>query len=232
MMFRYILVVLLFGTGPVFAQGAGGARGSVLTMNGIGQVTGIPDIAVIDIGVELRGATAELALRQNSARMKSVFALLAKSGIAKRDIQTSQFSLFPQWEDQKSPYNKPLQIVGFTVTNGLNVRVRKLEQLGSILDALTKVGANRIQSVRFSIDNDQPYLDAARRAAVVDAIRKAKITAKAAGVSLGEILSISESGSGARTPAFSMRAFAADTVPVSGGELSFTAGVTIRFALE
>ncbi|NOX41788.1 MAG: SIMPL domain-containing protein [Alphaproteobacteria bacterium] len=228
----HILLVLMLSASPVFAQNFTPTSGPVLTMSGIGEALGAPDIALIDIGVELRAPTAEQALRQNSGRMKDVFALLAASGIKPRDIQTSQFSLFPQWEDQKSPYNKPLQIVGFKVTNALNVRVRDLAQLGSILDALTKAGANRIQSVRFSVDNSERYLDAARRAAVVDAIRKAKITAKAAGVSLGAILSISESRTSNPEPVFRMSALAADTVPISGGELKFTAGVTIRFALE
>jgi uncharacterized protein len=226
--YRSLIVFLLFSL-PVFAQ----ESPAVLTMRGAGHVAVPPDTASVSVGVEVKAPTADRALRLNSARMAEILSLLQDRGVKKNDIQTSQFALHPQWSDQSSSYNKPLVITGFVVTNVVDVRVRDLDRLGVVLDSLTKAGANRIQAVRFAITDPGPHLDQARNLAVAEARRKAVLVAKAAGVTLGRILSIDETGGAAPRP--NMRAaaaFASDAVPIAEGELTLSAEVTIRFAIK
>jgi len=225
--FRLLFSLILVLATPVSAQD--GLR--VLTMSATGQVAVAPDMATVSVGVEVEAPTADRALRLNSARMKEVLALLGERGIADKDLQTVQFDVHPQWNNQKTSYDQPLEITGFIATNVVQVRIRQLDLLGPVLDALTKSGANRIQGVRFSVTNPGPYLDQARAAAVHEAIRKAGIYADAAGVTLGAILSIAED-SQTNAPMFRTAAAMADAVPIAEGEVTITASATLRFAFE
>ncbi len=225
--FRLLLVFFLI-SGPVFAEEPQG----VLVSKGVGQVAVAPDVAMISVGVEVQAPTADRALRLNSARMKEVLALLDERGIAPKDIQTTQFSLHPQWQDKKSSYDQPLAIAGFVVTNVVNVRIVNLGMLGAVLDSLTKAGANRIQSVRFLVSEPQPHLDEARQLAIIEARRKALMMAEAAGVTLGPILSIEEAGSGPDPVFRAEAAFVSAAAPIAEGELALSAEVTIRFAIK
>lgn len=211
---------------------AAGERPRVLTMTGTGIVALPPDMAWISIGVEVKSATAEAALSQNSTRMTEIFAMLKNQGIASKDVQTTQLAVHPQWNSQKTSYDKPLSITGYIATNVVQIRLRDLGSLGVVLDSLTKTGANRIQGVRFSVLNPTPHLDQARILAVAEAVRKARLFAKAAGVSLGDILAINETGNEPR-PMFRAKALAmTDEVPIAGGELSLRAEITIQFAID
>lgn len=225
-MFRLILIVLFLFSGPVVAQQETG----VITMRGTGHVAVKPDMATFTVGVEVQAPTADRALRLNSVRMKEVFALLEDRGIAARDIQTSQFSVHPQWNNQTS-LNRPLEITGFVATNTVQVRIRDLALLGSVLDSLTKSGANRIQGVRFTVANPAPHLDEARKKALTEASRKAKLFADAAGVSLGVVLSIQEGGA-TPSPVYRMEAAMSGGAPIAEGEQTLSADVTIRYAIK
>jgi len=228
MVFRAILLGLILMAGPLMA----GQGGSVLTVRGTGVVRVRPDMATVSVGVDVRAPTAAKALHQNTLRMSAVMALLDQKGIAKADIQTRQFSLNPIWDNKGRAYDKPLDIVGFSVSNVVQVRVRALALLGPILDALTKSGANRIQSVQFGITNPTPFLDQARALAVKEAIRKAGLFAAAAGRRVGDIVTLTESGADMRPPlALETRALA-EAVPVAEGELTLQASVTLRVGLR
>ncbi len=228
MKLRLLLIVFTMISHPLGAQ----ESDAVLRVSGIGTVLVAPDMAAISIAVEVFAPTADRALRLNSARMKGIFEVLDQRGIAQRDIQTSQFSLYPRWRDQKLSKTKPLEITGFTVNNALDVNIRNLDLLGSILDSLTRIGANRIQSVRFRTSDPTTPLDRARQAAVADAMRKASLIATAAGRHLGPLRSIDETGQD-RSPVFRAEAaFSEGEVPVAPGELSFTATVTMAFSLN
>ncbi len=228
MIYRLCLGLVLMFAHPAFAQQAQ----AVLTVVGTGQVSAVPDMATISVGVEVEAPNAELALKQNAARMHEIIDTLKALEIAPRDIQTSQFSLYPQWSNRSSSSTKPPKITGFVATNVVFVRVRALDRLGETLDALTTSGANRIQGVDFGLTEPGPFLDQARLNAVAEAKRKAALYADAAGVTLGAILSIDE-GHAQTQPAYRAEArLLADSAPIAEGELDLTAEVTIRFAID
>jgi uncharacterized protein len=223
--------VLTFGL-AIWATGLAAQEATVLTVTGTGQISIAPDMATILVGVEVEAKTAKAALALNSSRMIEVFDTLTTSGIAKRDIQTSQFSLLPQWSSRNNSNTSPPKISGYAVTNVVSVRVRELDGLGPVLDGLTKSGANRIQAVQFTLADPDPYLDQARKLAVQDALRKAALFASAASLSTGQILSISEgvfAQPGGPQPQF--RALS-EATPIAEGETKLTASVTIRVLLD
>lgn len=228
-MFRYSIIILAYfivNVNAVFAEPA------VLTVSGSGYVAVAPDMATISVGVEVEAPTADRALKLNNARMQAVMKTLTEAGIAKKDVQTSQFSVHPQWTSRaSSSQQQPPKISGFVATNIVSVKVKELNRLGQVLDALTKSGANRIQGVQFAVNDPKPHKDEARKRAVHEAMRKADLYASAAGGTLGAILSLNEGG--ASQPVFRMEARAmADSVPIAEGELVIQADVTMQFALD
>jgi uncharacterized protein len=228
MMSRLLLsVVLVFYASIAIAQEVG-----VVTIIGSAQVAAVPDIAVIQVGVEVEAPTADQAMDLNGVQMQEILATLQKHEIAPRDIQTSQFSLHPQWSSRNSSTNKPPKISGFVVTNVVTVRVRDLDILGQVLDGLAKSGANRIQGIQFDVAEPAPILDQARKLAVKEALRKAALYADAAGVNLGSVLSISEGHTDVPQPALRAAAVMADSVPVARGELLLSATVTMRIVID
>ncbi|MEQ8380346.1 SIMPL domain-containing protein [Parvibaculum sp.] len=205
-----------------------------ITITGEGEVSAAPDIAYVETGVVTEGKTAAEALAANTAAMEQVFEGLEEAGIEKKDMQTSQFSVYPVYEQVKNDDNRPQtpKIGGYRVQNQLTVKVRDLDNLGAILDKVVTLGSNQLSGIRFSIDEPKPLMNEARKEAVKDAVDKAKLYAGAAGVALGEIMSISESGYSMPQPfyakdmAMSMRAESAP-VPMAAGEQTISANVTL-----
>lgn len=198
-----------------------------ITVTGEGEATAVPDIATLSIGVETEAATPGEALSDNAARMTRVISQLQDAGIADKDLQTSQLGIWPVFADRQQPQ----KTVGYRVSNQLSVTIRDIDRLGALLDAAVADGANRVNGPTFGIGDPAPLLTAARKAAVQDAIAKAALYAEAAGVELGDILSISEAGGGPVFPRHARaQAMAAET-PIAAGESTVTASVTITFEL-
>ena len=211
-----------------------------MTLTGNGAVTAAPDIAIVTLGVVTQARSARDALSKNTSAMQALMETLTSAGIAGKDLQTSNFSVQPRYvypKRQSSGEQKPPRIVGYTVSNELTGIIRDLDKLGEILDAAVSTGSNQIQGLRFSIDKPGPLRDQARKLAVNRAVAKAKLFASAAGVTLGRIMTISESG-GSRppVPVARARAFASEAaaapVPVARGEQEVSAQVTITWELN
>ncbi len=207
--------------------------GATLTIRGEGEVSARPDIVTISVGVETGAPTADQAMRLNAARMREILDLLRARGVGPGDIQTAQFSLQPIWENRAKPYDKPLSITGFNAVNTVRVTLRRMDMLGTVLDGLSQSGANRIRNMRFDIADARALRDEARRRAVRDAMRKARLYARAAGRRLGPILSLSEPGAG-RDGAIglAMSARASGAPPIAEGRIALRAAVIMRFALQ
>jgi uncharacterized protein YggE len=214
---------------PALADEGEAAR---ITVTGEGRAEASPDMATISIGVTTQGVTAAEAMAANSEQLATVLANLRAAGIEERDLQTSGLSLNPDWQGYD---NAPPRITGYTASNQLNVRVRALDSLGTVLDAAVKDGANTLNGLIFGTSQEEALLDEARKRAVQNAIARAELLATAAGVELGRVVSISEGGGYAPpVPMFRMGADAAMAapVPVAGGELSLSASVTMVWDLE
>jgi hypothetical protein len=215
------------------AQTAGQPEQRLLTVSGTGEAKAVPDQATISAGVVTEAKTAGDALSANSRAMNAVFATLKRFGIPDKAIQTSNSSVSPQYPDYDS--KQPRRIIGYQVSNTVTVTVDDLTKLGPALDALVSSGANSLGDIAFSIHDDKPLLAQAREAAVKDALAKAQMLSRAAGVSLGPIVSIGEEGTAAPVrPMYRMAVAAAPAAPppVAAGEESLTVNVTISWEIR
>jgi uncharacterized protein YggE len=225
------LALLILAATPAAAAEEAPRR---LVVNGTGEASARPDIAVISAGVVVQADTASVALADNTRAMNAMFEQLRAAGLPPEDVQTSQFSVMPLYESRRvDPETiEPPRIVGYQVSNQVTARVRDLERLGAILDALVRAGANSIDGPSFDIADPEQLLNPARDAAVADALAKAERYAAAARVKLGEIISIEEGGFYAPPrPMMRAEAMAAD-VPIAPGQTELSASVTITFAIE
>ncbi|KAJ55259.1 hypothetical protein ACMU_11200 [Actibacterium mucosum KCTC 23349] len=203
----------------------------LITVTGRAEVTAKPDMATITLGVEAARKSASDAMAEVSRGTAAVFQTLEQAGIEARDIQTSGLNLYMVWNNSSGTNRR---VDGFNASNMVTVRVRDLDQLGGILDAVIRDGANRFQGVAFGLQDPDPAMDEARKAAVTEARRKAELYAVAAGVELGELQSLSEAGGASPSPMPMMeaaRSFAAD-VPIAPGELAVSAQVSLVYAIE
>ena len=222
-------------SGPVVPAGH-----TLLTLSAEGRSTRTPDLAVFTAGVTSQGKTAGAALSANSAEMNKVVAALKKAGIADRDIQTSNLNLNPVYEQQRQLPNgtiEPAQprIIGYQVNNTVNVRQRNLAQFGRVIDTLVAAGANQVNGPSFQMDDADAATDEARTEAMKKARARAELYARAAGLKVVRILTISESGGYVPQPqVMYTRAAMADSAaptPVAAGEVSMTSSVTVLFEL-
>ena len=215
--------------------------GTLLTITAVGRVARTPDVVVFSAGVTSRGKTAAEALAANSVDMNKVVAALKRAGIADKDIQTSNLSLSPMYAPQRAMPDGQLvpaqpQIIGYSVTNQVTVRQRKVDQFGKVLDTLVAAGANQISDPSFDIDKPDAATDEARVIAVKKARARADLYGQAAGLKVVRIVSITESGGyspqpymvNARMAATDM---ASEPTPVAAGEVSVSVSVTVVFEL-
>lgn len=204
-----------------------------ISVTGEGRVDVAPDMASIALSVTSAADTAAEVLAANSANMARVLAFLKATGLEDRDIQTSGLMLNPRYSDSiLTPFGAP-KITGYFATNTVSVRVRALDKLGGILDAVVSEGANGFNGLSFGLQEPGPKIDEARRLAVVEARRRAEVLAEAAGVKLGAILSISDGGGFTQPMDMQMeRSFGkGGDVPVAQGELTVMAHVSVVFAI-
>lgn len=216
------------------------AYAGTIAIEGRGEVRAAPDMATINSGVTTQGATAREALDANTAAMSELIAALKQSGIEARDIQTSGFSVNPNYvySDARDDlgYTMPPKINGYQVSNSVTVVVRDLEELGSILDQSVTVGANTVNGVSFSVADPSELLDEARKLAFTDARDKAELYAGVADATLGDLEQISERQDFNAPQPYPMYARAemagSAPVPVEAGEMSFAITVNVTWDLN
>jgi uncharacterized protein YggE len=208
-------------------------------LSGTGTVSAEPDQGYITVGVQTKAETSSEAVSQNSKLMTNLFTTLTAFGVEKKDFRTTQFSLNQNYKRVQFPlengkYETRSVADGFIVVNQVRVTVCDLKNMGDVLDALVKSGANRVQSISFGSSEAQKHLDKARKKAVEDVKRKAGILTEALGVELGRIVNVSESSHQPRREVYraQIASAAADSVPVSGGSLSFNINVSVVWELK
>ena len=195
-------------TSPAVQVSPLGPSSALLSLSAEGRSNRVPDLAIFSSGVVTPGTTASEALGNNSRQMDRVIAALKRSGIADRDIQTSAISLMPRWtnpeaeaqriaRETRQPYvapTEPPRIIGYEARNSVQVRVRKLGEMGKIIDTLIQAGANEVNGPSFTLDDQQAALDEARTEAVTVGRQRAELYARAAGMRVVRLLSMSEGG--------------------------------------
>jgi uncharacterized protein YggE len=212
-----------------------------ISVSGVGKVSAAPDVAEISVGVVTQAATAREALKANNEAMDALHGALKERGIAAKDIQTSNLSVFPQYSQPAPPQpgqppreHQP-RIVGYQVNNTVHVTVHEVAKLGTLLDAVVESGANQMHGISFRIGEPERLLEQARKRAMADAKWKAEQLAGEARVVVGPPISIQESEA-ALPPPRPMRAamFAAapPPVPVAPGEQELSVSVHVVYELK
>jgi uncharacterized protein len=208
--------------------------GTRLDINATGEVTRVPDLAVISAGVITRSSTATGAIQDAANRMERVRAALKRAGVADRDIQTSSINLNPEYRYEN---NQAPQLVGYTATNQLTIRFRDIRNSGRILDALVGEGANQINGPTLTVDKPEAALDEARARAVTNGRARAELYARSLGLRVVRVVSVSEGGSSYPVPppmpmyARAEAAQAADT-KIDPGEQKLQVNLAMVFELQ
>jgi len=204
-------------------------------VTGEGKVSMIPDVAILNLGVESQAATVDEAQQQAAEAMTAVYNELEKMGVAEKDIKTQNFSISPvtRWEDNKEI------LEGYRVSNMVTAKVRKVDDAGPIIDAAVKAGGDyiRVNGITFTVDDPTAYSQEARDKAMADAKTKAQQLANLAGVKLGKATYISESGGYIPVVRDYLKAEAAPvpapapTTPITPGETEITLTVQVVFSI-
>ena len=226
--------ILLSACGLMEAQGVSPTSERYIRVSGSGEVAVVPDIAYINIGVHSEAEDVSSALEANNTQATKLTEALQAEGIEAKDIQTTNFNVYPQ-----TRYDNMGQPVGtsYVVDNTVYITVRDLTKLGKLLDSAISAGANNIYGISFDIADKETVLAQARELAIKDAEAKAKSVATVAGVTLGQILSIDVS-----TPTYTQPYYGygmgggaeglKTSVPVSAGQIVVTYTATLNYAIE
>jgi uncharacterized protein YggE len=206
--------------------------GTMLEIAAEGHSTRVPDMAIVQAGVTTQTPTAAAALAQNNAQMARVSAALRAAGVAERDIQTADISLQPQYRDRTG--REPQEIFAYQASNNLTVRFRDVARAGGIVDILVREGANTLSGPELVNSQPMEALNEARIDAVTKARARAELYARAAGLHVERILSISDAAPGSFVVRGNRAGFAGATnaPEISAGEQDIAATVTMRFLLK
>jgi uncharacterized protein YggE len=214
---------------PTVTQTIAGTR---LDISATGEVTRVPDLAIISAGVVTRSTTATGAIQQAATRMARVREALRQAGIADRDIQTSNISLNPEYTYVN---NQPPKLNGYTASNQVSVRFRDIANAGVVLDALVKEGANSINGPNLTIEKPDAALDEARARGIAAGRARAELYARSLGMRIVRVVSVSESGGYSPPPPMPVmmaeRAQAADT-KIDPGEQRLQVNLAMTFELQ
>jgi uncharacterized protein YggE len=205
-----------------------------ISVTGTGKVELTPDTAYIYIGVHSEGPDAVEAVSSNNEKSEAVKDALVALGVAEKDIQTTNFSIYPQprYDDKGQPTGE----ITYMVDNTVYVKVKDLDQVGEILDAAVKAGANSINGISFDLEDKSAAMAEARDKAVDDANVQAQQLAEAAGVSLGPVITISTSSVVPIAPIYGKGGGAsvemAASVPVSPGQMTISVDVFMVYGIQ
>ena len=231
---RSILFVL--GILAISAASALASDGSqrTITVNGQGKASAPPDMATIETGVVTHGVTAIEALSENNQIMGRIMDTLTGHKIAEKDVQTSTLNVTPEYkQDERGRIEE--KIIGYSVRNQVQVRVRNLDDLGQVIDALVRAGSNQVSGISFGIDDPDKVINQARERAIMDALGRAELYARSAGVRTGKILAISEQATEWPRAQGAYRMYdmqEASSVPVATGEQEYNVTIQMIFTLE
>ena len=217
--------------GQTPAPPAATSDGTLLSVSASGEANRVPDVATLSAGVVTQAADANEALRANAAQMNRLMEAVRQAGIAERDIRTSDLGVSPQY---RRADGEAREISGYEARNTVNLTLRDIGNLGSVIDALVAAGANQVHGPNFQIGEPDEAYDEARRAALEAARARAGLYADALGLRVRRIVSISEGGGGFHPMPMMAMARAADSAestPVSPGESTVSVNLDVVFEL-
>jgi len=221
-------------TQPLAYQASSGSVERGITVVGVGKASGTPDVANVSVGIETRDQSVQKAVADNNARMSELLDVLKGLGIPDKDIRTSNYSVYAESQPIFGAEGKgeegPLI---YHVSNQVTLTLRDISKLGDVLDKAVATGANNIYGVGFTVDDTSKLEAEARADAIADAKSRAESLAKLVGVSLGDVLNVSEVVSGTG-PVYERMAVPAGgaPAPIQPGELEVTMNVQVTYAIK
>ncbi len=238
-----LLVLMLIGTMvladsiDIFAKEVNAndaTEENILTVNGQGSIKVKPDIAYINIGVEVFNEDAELAQQENAKTMDEVVKRIKEAGINEADIKTISYNIYKTKANYPIAGNKENLKEGYNVRNVVEITIRDISNVGEIIDISSKSGSNSINSIRFGISDEDEYYNKALEAAMDNAANKAERILGTFGANMGKPYSIAENSYGAPrayTESMSLKSEMSDgfTTPVQSGELTVSANVMVKY---
>jgi uncharacterized protein YggE len=218
---RLLLIALMLAV----PFGAMAQQVPTITVQGHGEIATVPDMATVSLGVVREGDSAGEAMASLAEATEAVLERMREESVAETDVQTGQLDLQPRWE--RAAEGSVPRIQGYVARTTLSVRVRDLEALGALLDAVVSDGANELNGLGFDLQDPNDAEHAARRAAFEEAMARARTYADTAGLTVGPIIAISEGGGGGfdPRPAFAMEQ--ARAMPIAPGEVMQSVTVTL-----
>lgn len=206
-----------------------------ITVSADGKVTTKPDIALIDLSVVSQGKTVKAVTQDGNVKMSQVIDAVKKLGIESKDIASTQYNLYPNYV---YPQNASPRIDGYNLTQNIQVKVRKLDQVDDVLDTGITAGANQVGQLTFDIDDPSSVKKQAREKAFVIAKEKALEMAKAAGVNLGRVVTFSEN-EGYQPPMFANYAMEAKSMAgaipspsIEPGSKEMSLSISVTYEIE
>lgn len=222
---------------------AGGQRG--IWVSGAGRIAVEPDIAMLSLGVQSTAPTVAEANGDAAVAMDAVLATLRANDVADKDIQTRNFSIYPQYDYREQTIDgvrtSGQVLTGYQVSNDVSAKIRSIDDVGDIIDAVVAAAGDnvRVNNIRFTLEDPSALRPRLREMAVRDALSKAERLAELSGVNLGRLVYISESFAGPSAGAFGGASYerfaladaAALAPPISGGETEVTFSVSAGFSI-
>ena len=210
---------------------AGSGQG--ITVTGIGTVTGSPDMVQVSVGVVTQGTTVQDAVNANQTQMNALLAAVKALGIADSDIQTSNFNVSTQNNVKPGAPGAPdTTSVTYFVNNQVNVILHDVSKLSDLLDKVVSAGANNIYGVNFGISNPSHLQDQARAKAVQDASNRAQSLAKLEGITLGNVISVTETNGYPGVVYPSAAGLGGGGTPIQPGQLQVSVSLQVTYAIK
>ncbi|OQW49837.1 MAG: hypothetical protein A4S15_14115 [Candidatus Raskinella chloraquaticus] len=212
---------------------ADGAEPARLSLTGRGEAHATPDIATITIGVVTQGANARDAAQANNRAMNEAVNSLKAGGIEARDLQTSNYTIQPLYTSDPNRSTTP-RIASYRATNTLIVQIRDLTKVGDLLERAVSLGANTVSGPNFSLADPEMKRNEARKAAMADALARARLYAEGLGFRLGRVLMVREGETFARARPLSAEVRAAASPappPIEAGESTISANVSVDWEI-
>ncbi len=233
MLFVSLFVLLAVILSACSAVGANDQSLRTMSVSGRGEVYLIPDIAYVNIGTRSEALDVATALADNNKQAKSISSVLSEMGIDPLDIQTTAFNVYPY--QNYGMDGQPMDLK-YVVENTVNIKVRDLNRLGEILDAVVRSGANQINGISFDVEDRKQAESEARRLAIQDATEKAQELADLAGISLGEVQNINVYSNGNPQPVYDAKGggYFSETsaAPIASGQMIISADANLVYSLK
>jgi uncharacterized protein len=223
------LAAVWWAGGVAMAAEPGKQQERTVSVSATGSVAAEPDLATISTGVLAEAETAHEALARNTATMAKVIEGLKAHGIPAQDIRTTTVNVEPRYRNAK---DQAPAIVGYQVVNQVRITARDLKRLGEVLDQIVSLGANQVGGIAFEVSKAEELRDEARKVAMANALRRARLYASSAGAEIGPVVTISEDAPPPGPRPMARTSLAAGDVPIEPGTQRLEVKIHVTWALR